>query len=67
VSNFDESGFPIGVTTSKHVIVPVDCTVVYQADPANRELVTTVKTLNYKGKKVLSIIIFAGACHELSQ
>ena len=29
VSNFDESGFPIGVTTSEHVIVPVDCTVVY--------------------------------------
>jgi hypothetical protein len=47
VSNFDELRFPISVTTSKHVIVPVDCTVVYQADPANRELVTTVETLNY--------------------
>ena len=51
MSNFDESGFPIGVTTGEYVIVPVDCTVVYQADPANRELVTTVETLNYGGKR----------------
>jgi hypothetical protein len=29
VSNFNESGFPIGVTTSEYVIVPIDCTVVY--------------------------------------
>jgi DDE superfamily endonuclease len=63
VSNFDESGFPIGVTTSECVIVPIDCTVVYQADPANRELVTTVETLNYGGKKVPSMIIFASAYH----
>ena len=61
MSNFDESGFPIGVTTSEQVIIPVDCTVVYQADPANRELVTTIKTLNYNGKKVPSIIIFSSA------
>src|ERR1035438_8598377 len=59
ISNFDESGFPIGVTTSEQVIVLVDCIVVYQADPANRELVTTVETLNYSGKKVLSMIIFS--------
>jgi len=63
VSNFDKSGFPIGVTTSEHVIVLVNCTTVYQADPANRELVTTVETLNYGGKKVLSMIIFASAYH----
>jgi hypothetical protein len=63
VSNFDESGFPIGVTTSEYVIVPIDCTVVYQVDLANRELVTTVETLNYGGKKVPSIIIFASAYH----
>ena len=63
ISNFDESGFPIGVTTGEQVIVPVDCTVVYQADPANRELVTTVETLNYGGKKVPSMIIFSGAYH----
>jgi hypothetical protein len=63
ISNFDESGFPIGVTTSEQVIVLVDCTVVYQADPANRELVTTVETLNYGGKKVPSMIIFSSAYH----
>jgi hypothetical protein len=51
VSNFDESGFPISVTTGELVIVPVDCTAVYQADPANRELVTTVETLNYGEKR----------------
>jgi hypothetical protein len=27
----------------------------------NRELVTTIETLNYRGKKVLSMIIFAKA------
>jgi hypothetical protein len=63
ISNFNESGFPIGVTTSEQVIVLVDCTVVYQADLANRELVTTVETLNYGGKKVLSMIIFSSAYH----
>ena len=63
VSNLNKSGFPISVTTSEHVIVLVDCTVVYQADPVNRELVTTVETLNYSRKKALSIIIFAGAYH----
>jgi len=51
------------VTTSEQVIVPVDCQVVYQADPANRKLVTTVKTLNYSGKKVPFIICFASAFH----
>jgi hypothetical protein len=64
-NNFDESGFPIGVTTDEQVIVPVDCQVVYQVDPANRELVTTVETLNYGGKKVLSMIVFAGAYHPI--
>ena len=29
VSNFDKSRFLISVTTSKHVIVPINCTVVY--------------------------------------
>jgi hypothetical protein len=29
VSNFDKSRFLIGVTTSEHVIVLIDCTVVY--------------------------------------
>jgi hypothetical protein len=51
------------VTTSKQVIVLVDCTVVYQADLANRELVTTIETLNYSRKKVLSIIIFSSVYH----
>jgi hypothetical protein len=51
------------VTSSEQVIVLVDCTVVYQADPANRELVTTVETLNYSGKKVPSMIIFSSAYH----
>ena len=61
MSNFDVLGFPTSVTTSEYVIVSVDCIVVYQADLANPKLVTIVETLNYKGKKVLSIIIFAGA------
>jgi hypothetical protein len=63
VFNFDKSGFPISVTTSKQVIVLVDCTVVYQADLANRKLVTTIETLNYSRKKVLFMIIFSSAYH----
>jgi hypothetical protein len=60
MSNFDKTGYPIGVTTGEYIIVPTDCKAVYQADPGNRELVMSVETLNYSSKKVLSIIIFQG-------
>jgi hypothetical protein len=43
MSSFDESGFLISVITSEHVIVLVDCTVVYQANLANHELVTKLR------------------------
>jgi hypothetical protein len=51
------------VTTSEQVIVLVDCTVVYYADLANRELVTTMEILNYSGEKVPSMIIFSSIYH----
>jgi len=41
--------------------VPLDCNIVYNADPGNRELVTVVATINYGGKRVLAMIIFKGA------
>ena len=63
ISNFDETGFQIGVISGEKVIVPVDCQVAYQADPDNRELVTLVETLNYGGQRVPSMIIFKGAYH----
>jgi hypothetical protein len=63
VSNFDESGFQIGVVKGDIVYVPLDCEVVYNADPDNRELVTVVATINYGGRKVPAYIIFKGAYH----
>jgi DDE superfamily endonuclease len=63
ISNFDKTGFPISVINGEYVIVPTDCDVVYQADPANREIVTSVETLNYRGQKVPLMIIFLGAYH----
>ena len=36
---------------------------VYVADPDNKELITSVKTVNYAGKKVPPMIIFSGAYH----
>jgi hypothetical protein len=43
------------------VIVPRDAQVAYLADPDNKELITLVKTLNYRGKLVPPMIIFLGA------
>lgn len=63
IYNFDETGFQIGVTSGEQVIVPKDCTVVYAADPDNKELITSVETVNYAGKKVPPMIIFSGAHH----
>jgi len=63
VSNFDESGFQIGVVKGDKVYVPLDCEIVYNADPQNRELVTVVATINYGGKRVPAMIIFKGAHH----
>jgi hypothetical protein len=63
VLNFDESGFQIGVVKGDIVYVPLDCEVVYNVDPDNRELVTVVATINYRGTKVPTYIIFKGAYH----
>jgi hypothetical protein len=63
IYNFDETGFQIGVTSSEQVIVPKDYIVVYTADPDNKELITSVETVNWAGKKVPPMIIFTGAYH----
>jgi hypothetical protein len=63
ISNFDESGFQIGVVTGDQVYVSLDCEAIYNADPDNRELVTAVATVNYGGRKVPAMIIFKGAYH----
>ena len=63
IYNFDETGFQIGVISGEKVLVPKDTTVVYSTDPENKELITSVKTLNYSGQKVPLMIIFAGAYH----
>ena len=51
----------IEVVKRDKVYMLLDCEVVYNADPNNRELLTVVATINYSGKKVLAIIIFKGA------
>jgi hypothetical protein len=61
IYNFDETGFRIGVSSGEKVIVPKDITAAYTADPENRELITSVETLNYSRHKVPPIIIFSGA------
>lgn len=43
--------------------MPIDCEAVYTADPDNKELVTSVETINYSGRKVPTMIIFKGAYH----
>ena len=43
------------------VIIPINCEVVYIADPNNKELVISVETINYGSRKVPTIIIFKGA------
>jgi hypothetical protein len=63
VSNFDETGFQIGVITGGRVYVSLDCEAIYKADPENRELVTAVATINYGATKVPAMIIFKGAYH----
>lgn len=63
ISNFDETGFQIGVMPGEQVIVPVDCMSVYVTDPDNKELVTSVETINWGGQKIPPMIIFKGAYH----
>ena len=64
VSNFDETGFQIGVMLDGDMVaIPIDYKVVYYIDPSNRELVTSMETINYSGIKVPSIIIFKGVYH----
>jgi hypothetical protein len=60
VSNFDESSFQIGVVTRDRVYISLDYEVIYNTDPSNRELITTVTTINYSSRKVPLIIIFKG-------
>lgn len=63
IYNFDETGFQIGVSSGKKVLVLKDTLAVYTADPENKELITSVKTINYRGQKVPPMIIFARAYH----
>jgi hypothetical protein len=63
VSNFDESGFQIGVVTGDQVFVSLDCETIYNTDPDNRELVTVVATINYGSIKVPTMIIFKDEYH----
>jgi len=63
VSNFDKSGFQIRVITSDQVYVSLECKVINNADPDNRELVTAVAMINYRVIKVPAIIGFKGAYH----
>jgi hypothetical protein len=63
ISNFDESGFQIGVTFGDKVLIPTDAEAAFIDDPENRELVTVVATLNYGGKKIPPMIIYKGAYH----
>jgi esterase/lipase superfamily enzyme len=43
--------------------VLIDCKVVYTVDLDNKELVTSVETINYSSRKVLAMIIFKGVYH----
>jgi hypothetical protein len=63
ISNFDKSGFQIGVVTGNRVYVSLDCEAIYNADPDNRELITAVATINYGATRVPAMIIFKGAYH----
>jgi hypothetical protein len=63
VSNFDESGFQIGVIKGDTVYVLLDYESAYNADPDNRELVIVVATINYSGRRVPAYIIIKGAYH----
>ena len=63
VSNFNETGFQIGVVSREVVIIPINCKAVYTADSNNKELVTSIETINYSGRKVPAIIIFKGVYH----
>ena len=63
IYNFDETGFQIGVSSGEKALVPKDTLAVYTADPENKELITSVETINYGGRKVPPMIIFAGAYH----
>ncbi|RFU31685.1 hypothetical protein B7463_g4640, partial [Scytalidium lignicola] len=61
ISNFDETGFQIGVISGGRVIVLIDCKAAFISDPENRELVTAVATINWGGQRVPPMIIFKGA------
>jgi hypothetical protein len=53
IYDFNETGFQIGVTSGEQVIVPKDCIVVYTVDSDNKELITSVKTVNWLAKRCL--------------
>ena len=42
------------------VIVLINYKVVYIVDPNNKEIVTSIETINYSSRKVSAIIIFKG-------
>ena len=63
MSNFNKSGFQIGVVTGDRVYISHNCEAIYNTDPENRELVIAVAIINYGGTKVLVIIIFKETYH----
>jgi hypothetical protein len=61
IYNFDETGFQIGVSSGEKVTVPKNIIAAYTADPGNRELITSVETIIYGGRRVPPMIVFSGA------
>src|SRR5258708_26836857 len=58
IYNFDETGFQIGGTSGENVLVPKDTTVVYSADDENKELIPSIETVIYGGRKRHQMILF---------
>jgi hypothetical protein len=59
--NFDETGFRIGCLQGQLVFTHTTCKAVYLADPKNRELITTVKTISGTGATIDPMVILAGS------
>ena len=63
VFNFNETSFQIRVVFKEVVIILINYKAVYAVDPNNKELVTSIKTINCSSRKVFVIIIFKGVHH----
>ena len=60
VFNFNKTDFQIRVVFGEVVVIPINCEAVYAADSNNKELITSIETINYSGRKVPTMIIFKG-------